>query len=190
MTRVNMFVDMDTELVKESSNKDETELVEGSKKRAGTELEQEVAKKQKIDNAKVDDDQEEARMKELMNIKLVKAKHGSTRPEEGYERVLLEDLMIITLSEVVIYAYLYAGREKTKIYIDNESTICIVKNPVFHSKTKHIKIRHHFIRDSNEKKLIQMIRIHTDQNVADLLTKAFDVSRFQYLIASIGMLNL
>ncbi|GJT47390.1 putative ribonuclease H-like domain-containing protein [Tanacetum coccineum] len=78
----------------------------------------------------------------------------------------------------------------TKIYIDNESTICIVKNPVFHSKTKHIKIRHHFIRDSNEKKLIQMIKIHTYQNVADLLTKAFDVSRFQYLIASIGMLNL
>ncbi|GJW94216.1 putative ribonuclease H-like domain-containing protein [Tanacetum coccineum] len=62
----------------------------------------------------------------------------------------------------------------TKIYIDNESTICIVKNPVFHSKTKHIEIRHHFIRDSNEKKLIQMIKIHTDKNVADLLTKAFD----------------
>ncbi|GJX37269.1 putative ribonuclease H-like domain-containing protein [Tanacetum coccineum] len=71
-----------------------------------------------------------------------------------------------------------------------QSTICIVKNPVFHSKTKHIEIRHHFIRDSNEKKLIHMVKIHTDQNVADLLTKAFDVSRFQYLIASIGMLNL
>ncbi|GJX98574.1 putative ribonuclease H-like domain-containing protein [Tanacetum coccineum] len=78
----------------------------------------------------------------------------------------------------------------TKIHIDNESTICIVKNPVFHSKTKHIEIRHHFIRDSNEKKLIQMIKIHTYQNVADLLTKAFDVSRFQYLIASIRILNL
>ncbi|GJT05218.1 putative ribonuclease H-like domain-containing protein [Tanacetum coccineum] len=75
-------------------------------------------------------------------------------------------------------------------FIDNESTICIVKNPVFHSKTKHNEIRHHFIRDSNMKKLIQMINIHTDQNVTDLLTKAFDVSRFQYLIASIGMLNL
>ncbi|GKE46962.1 hypothetical protein Tco_1478220, partial [Tanacetum coccineum] len=73
----------------------------------------------------------------------------------------------------------------TKIHIDNESTICIVKNPVFHSKTKHIEIRNHFIRDSNEKKLIQMIKIHMDQNVADLLTKAFDVSRFQYLIATL-----
>ncbi|GJS38431.1 putative ribonuclease H-like domain-containing protein [Tanacetum coccineum] len=43
----------------------------------------------------------------------------------------------------------------TKIYLDNESTICIVKNLVFHSKTKHIEIRHHIIRDSYEKKLIQ-----------------------------------
>ncbi|GJW59091.1 putative ribonuclease H-like domain-containing protein [Tanacetum coccineum] len=64
----------------------------------------------------------------------------------------------------------------TKIYIDNESTICIVKNPMFHSKTKHIEIKHHFIRDSYEKRLIQVIKIHTDHNVADLLTKAFDVS--------------
>ncbi|GKB78639.1 putative ribonuclease H-like domain-containing protein, partial [Tanacetum coccineum] len=62
----------------------------------------------------------------------------------------------------------------TKIFIDNNSTICIVKNPVFHSKTKHIELRHHFIRDSNEKKLIQMVKIHTDKNATDLLTKAFD----------------
>ncbi|GJU38732.1 hypothetical protein Tco_1191689 [Tanacetum coccineum] len=56
------------------------------------------------------------------------------------------------------------------------ATICIVKNLVFHSKTKHIEIRHHFIRDCYEKKLIQVIKIHTDHNVADLLIKAFDVS--------------
>ncbi|GKD44635.1 hypothetical protein Tco_1269280, partial [Tanacetum coccineum] len=65
----------------------------------------------------------------------------------------------------------------TKIYIDNESTVCIVNNPVYHFKTKHIDIRNHFIRDAYEKKLIQVLKIHTDDNVADLLTKAFDVSR-------------
>ncbi|GKA25635.1 putative ribonuclease H-like domain-containing protein [Tanacetum coccineum] len=90
-------------------------------------------------------------------------------------------------NQMLDYGYNFMN---TKIFIDNESTICIVKNPVFHSKTKNIEIRHHFIRDCNEKKLIQMIKIHTDQNVADLLIKAFDVGRFQYLIASIGMLNL
>nr|GEZ97904.1 hypothetical protein [Tanacetum cinerariifolium] len=49
-------------------------------------------------------------------------------------------------------------------------------NPVFHSKTKHIEIRHHFIMDAYDKKLIQVLKIHTDDNVADLLTKAFDAS--------------
>ncbi|GKB44465.1 putative ribonuclease H-like domain-containing protein, partial [Tanacetum coccineum] len=75
----------------------------------------------------------------------------------------------------------------TKIHIDNESTICIVKNPIYHSKTKHIEIRHHFIRDCYEKKLISVEKIHTDLNVADLLTKPFDGPRFNYLVVSIGI---
>ncbi|GKC91811.1 hypothetical protein Tco_1152460 [Tanacetum coccineum] len=95
--------------------------------------------------------------------------------------------MLLVQNQLLDYGYNFMH---TKIHIDNESTICIVKNLVFHSKIKYIEIRHHFIIDSNEKKLIQMIKIHTYLNVADLLTKAFDVSRFQDLIASIGMLNL
>ncbi|GKD53540.1 hypothetical protein Tco_1286927 [Tanacetum coccineum] len=74
----------------------------------------------------------------------------------------------------------------TKIHIDNESTICIVKNLVYDSKTKHIEIRHHFIRDSYEKKLIRVEKIHTDFNVVDLLTKAFDGPRFNFLVVNIG----
>ncbi|GJZ82018.1 hypothetical protein Tco_0647012 [Tanacetum coccineum] len=102
MKRVNTFIDMNTELVKDN----ETRAKESSSKRAGTELEQEEAKKQKID-----DDQDEAEMKKHMEIvpddenidredletlwKLVKAKHGNTRPEEGYERVLWGDLKVM-----------------------------------------------------------------------------------------------
>ncbi|GKD30416.1 hypothetical protein Tco_1241194, partial [Tanacetum coccineum] len=78
----------------------------------------------------------------------------------------------------------------TKIYIDNESTICIVKNSVFHSKTKHIEIRHHFIREAYEKKLIQVLKIYTDDNVADLLTKAFNVNRlFNASMADLEFVN-
>ncbi|GKA03538.1 hypothetical protein Tco_0676319 [Tanacetum coccineum] len=65
----------------------------------------------------------------------------------------------------------------TKIYIDNESTISVIKNLVAHSRTKHIEIRFHFIRDCYEKRLIEVIKIHTDHNVADLITKGFDVTR-------------
>ncbi|GJS36684.1 hypothetical protein Tco_0535066 [Tanacetum coccineum] len=74
----------------------------------------------------------------------------------------------------------YAG-----VNLDRKSTTgeyvaaasCCGHNAVYHSKTKHIAIRHHFIRDAYEKKFMQVLKIHTDDNVADLLTKAFDVSR-------------
>nr|GEY48414.1 putative ribonuclease H-like domain-containing protein [Tanacetum cinerariifolium] len=69
-------------------------------------------------------------------------------------------------NQMLDYGYNFMN---TKIFIENESTICIVKNQVFHSKTKHIEIRHHFIRDSYEKRLIQVIKIHTDQNIIDFL---------------------
>ncbi|GJU29294.1 putative ribonuclease H-like domain-containing protein [Tanacetum coccineum] len=78
----------------------------------------------------------------------------------------------------------------TKIHIDNESTISVIKNLVAHSRTKHIEIRFHFIRDCYEKRLIEVIKIHTDHNVADLLTKGFDVTRFNFLVVSIGLLNI
>ncbi|GJX26863.1 hypothetical protein Tco_0233159 [Tanacetum coccineum] len=72
MKRVNTFVNYRSELVEESSKKAEAEVMEGSSKRAGTKLDQEVTKKQKVDDAqetaKVDDDQEAAKIKELMEI--------------------------------------------------------------------------------------------------------------------------
>ncbi|KAI3770657.1 hypothetical protein L6452_01798 [Arctium lappa] len=77
----------------------------------------------------------------------------------------------------------------TPILIDNSSAISIVNNPVKHSKTKHIEIRYHFIRDCNEKKLIQVAKVHTDNQFADLFTKAFDVGRFTFLVTSVGMIN-
>ncbi|GJZ87217.1 putative ribonuclease H-like domain-containing protein [Tanacetum coccineum] len=114
-------------------------------------------------------------------------------------RSIIGSLMYLTASRpYIMFVYpkdspfdleAYTDSDYASASLDRKSTIG-VKNLVFHSKTKHIEIRHHFIRDSNEKKLIQMIKIHTNQNVADVLTKAFDVGRFQYLIASIGMLNL
>nr|GEW61510.1 putative ribonuclease H-like domain-containing protein [Tanacetum cinerariifolium] len=80
-------------------------------------------------------------------------------------------------NQLLDYGYNFMN---TKIYIDNNSAICIVKNPVYHSKTKHIEIRHHFIRDCFEKKLISVDHIHTDDNVANLLTKPFNAGRLAF----------
>ncbi|GJV49919.1 ribonuclease H-like domain-containing protein [Tanacetum coccineum] len=59
----------------------------------------------------------------------------------------------------------------------------------YHSRTKHIEIRHHFIRDCYEKRLIDVVKIHTDNNVADLLTKGFDVTRFNFLVLELILLG-
>ncbi|XP_021984649.1 uncharacterized mitochondrial protein AtMg00810-like [Helianthus annuus] len=58
----------------------------------------------------------------------------------------------------------------TPIYVDNKAAIDITKNPVQHLKTKHIEIRHHFIRDCHEKRLIRIEKIHTDDQKAYILT--------------------
>ncbi|KAI3828361.1 hypothetical protein L1987_02461 [Smallanthus sonchifolius] len=75
----------------------------------------------------------------------------------------------------------------TPLFIDNNATMSIINNPVKHSKTKHIEIRHHFIRDCAEKHLIKLVKVHTDDNLANLFTKAFDRSRFEHLVNLIGM---
>ena len=77
----------------------------------------------------------------------------------------------------------------TPIFIDNTSTVCIIKNPVQHGKTKHIDIRFHFIRDCAEKNLIKPVRVVTDDNLADLFTKPFDRPRFELLVQLNGMTN-
>ncbi|KAI3776530.1 hypothetical protein L1987_46316 [Smallanthus sonchifolius] len=64
---------------------------------------------------------------------------------------------------------------ETPMFIDNTATMTITNNPVKHSKTKQIEIRHHFIRDCAEKHLIELVKVHTNDNLADLFTKAFVV---------------
>ncbi|GKD08660.1 putative ribonuclease H-like domain-containing protein [Tanacetum coccineum] len=114
-----------------------------------------------------------------------------SHPMEGchfWGKIAVDQVLMESKTNCLLLDYGY-NFMNTVIYIDNTSTICIIENPVQHSKTKHIEIRHHFIRDCNTKKLIQMAKIDTQLNVADLLTKGFDAGRFQYLVSSIGMLN-
>ncbi|KAJ0616582.1 putative RNA-directed DNA polymerase [Helianthus annuus] len=78
---------------------------------------------------------------------------------------------------------------RTPILVDNNSSISITNNRVNHSSTKHIDVRHHFIRDCAEKGLIEVVRVDTLDNLADLFTKTFDRARFENLVRMIGMIN-
>lgn len=75
----------------------------------------------------------------------------------------------------------------TPIYVDNSAAIAVTKNPVQHSKTKHIDIKYHFIRDWFEKKLIDVVKIQNDFQRADLYTKAFDKAMFLFLLEVNGV---
>ncbi|KAI3695473.1 hypothetical protein L1987_78470 [Smallanthus sonchifolius] len=78
---------------------------------------------------------------------------------------------------------------ETPILCDNTAVPHITKNPVQHSKTKHIEIKPHFIRDCVEKKHIQIVEVKTNKQTADIFTKAFDSTRFAQLVEMLGMIN-
>ncbi|KAI3706786.1 hypothetical protein L6452_24752 [Arctium lappa] len=84
----------------------------------------------------------------------------------------------------------YLQLSKIQIYCDSTSAIAIANNPVLHSKTKHIEIRYHFIRDHVMNGDIELHFIPTDYQLADLFTKPLDETRFNFLISELGMLNL
>ena len=73
---------------------------------------------------------------------------------------------------------------------DNTSAIMISKNPVLHSRTKHIEIRHHFIRDHVEKGDIELVHIDTKNQIADIFTKPLSTQQYLELRFKLGMLEL
>ena len=74
------------------------------------------------------------------------------------------------------------------VYYDNSSAIDISKNPVQHSKTKHIEIKYHFIKDPVERKIVYLEYIPTERQNADIFTKPLDKSKFETLRQVIGVI--
>lgn len=73
-----------------------------------------------------------------------------------------------------------------QIYYDNQSTIHFTKNPQFHNRTKHIDIKFHFVREEIEKGEIEVLKVHTSDNVADILTKPLPHLKFQHYLEMVG----
>jgi len=80
--------------------------------------------------------------------------------------------------------------EKVPLYCDNTSAINLTKNPIQHSKTKHIEIRHHFIRDHIQKVDIEIMFVKTENQLADLFTKPLARDRFNKLRTELGVLDM
>ena len=74
------------------------------------------------------------------------------------------------------------------VYCDNSSAIDISKNPVQHSKTKHIKIRYHFIRDLVERNIVALEYIPIECQNANIFIKPLDRSKFEKFRQVIGVI--
>ncbi|GJS06915.1 retrovirus-related pol polyprotein from transposon TNT 1-94 [Tanacetum coccineum] len=75
------------------------------------------------------------------------------------------------------------------IMCDNKGAIDLSKNPVQHSRTKHIEIRHHFLRDNVQKGHISIEKVPSADNIADILTKPLKRELFNYLRLGLGMME-
>ena len=78
-------------------------------------------------------------------------------------------------------------QDRYELFCDSQSAIHLGKNSSFHSKSKHIDVRYHWIRDVLEKKLFQLEKIHTDENGSDMLTKTLPREKFEFCRLAAGM---
>nr|GEV38643.1 Gag-Pol polyprotein [Tanacetum cinerariifolium] len=76
--------------------------------------------------------------------------------------------------------------DKIPMYCDSKAAIAISCNPVQHSRTKHIDVRYHFIKEKVEKGIVELFFVGTEYQLADLFTKALTEERFKYLVKRLG----
>ena len=77
--------------------------------------------------------------------------------------------------------------DSTPIYCDNTSAINLTKNPILHSRTKHIDLRHHFLRDHVAKNDISIHFVPTDKQIADIFTKPLCDDKFCSFRLNLGV---
>ena len=79
--------------------------------------------------------------------------------------------------------------EPILIYGDNEGSLGLVQNPLFHARAKHIDVSVHYVREQHDRKMIQLKYIPTSQMFADCLTKPLKKVQHQNIIREIGLRN-
>ena len=73
------------------------------------------------------------------------------------------------------------------LYVDNAGAVKLCHNPEFHKRTKHIDVRHHFVRENVEKNNLKVEHVKGELQKADIFTKSLPKPRFEYLRKIIGM---
>jgi len=77
-----------------------------------------------------------------------------------------------------------------RIDCDSQSTIFLAKNPAYHSKTKHINVQYHFVRDMIEDKKVLLVKVDTLKNIVDALKKSVSSDKFSWCRETMGFVGL
>lgn len=70
---------------------------------------------------------------------------------------------------------------------DSQSAIQLAKNSSLHSRSKHIDVRYHWIREVLDEKLLQLEKVHTDENWSDIMTKVVPTKKFESCCKGAGV---
>ncbi|GJV99013.1 hypothetical protein Tco_1554265 [Tanacetum coccineum] len=90
-------------------------------------------------------------------------------------------------SQLADYGFAF---NKIPLYCDNRSAIALCCNNIQHSQSKHIEIRHYFIREQVEKGVVELYFVTTDYQLADIFTKALPREQFEFLLPRLGMKSM
>ena len=78
-------------------------------------------------------------------------------------------------------------QETIEIYEDNQACIALTKNPEDHKRTKHIQVKYHVVRDYVKKSLVKFVYCPTENQLADMFTKALPGSRLRTILSKLGL---
>ena len=122
-------------------------------------------------------------------LKLSKMSISAAIKEMKWTRNLLTELNLLSNETPILYCSLLTelnilSNETSILYCDNQSAITISENTKFHNRTKHIDIRHHFIREAIKNKEVELKWIESKSQKVDLLTKPLSQQLFADLRSS------
>eukprot|EP00253_Pinus_taeda_P023287 PITA_23287 len=117
-----------------------------------------------------------------------------------------QSVVALSTTEVEYMVVTHAGKEEVwlqilcssmglvqraiRIYCDNHSEISLENKPTYHSKTKHIDVQYHFVRDIGEDKKLLLVKVDTLNNIADALKKCVSTEKFSWCRETMGVVGL
>jgi hypothetical protein len=108
--------------------------------------------------------------------------------KEGYIALSVAVHEAVWLRKLLTYEFDHE-MDPTIIHCANQSCVKLSENPVFHDKSKHIKINNHYIRDMVQRKVVHVQYLPTHEQIANIFTKLLAKTKFEYFCERLGLVE-